>query len=176
MKTLILILLFSIQAMAQSSDITGKWKTIDDETGKPKSIVEISKDGEVYKGKIVELINPEKPNPVCEKCKDERKDQPITGLEIIRGLKESEKGKLWEGGEILDPKNGKTYKVKTTLKENGEKLEVRGFVGFSLLGRSQTWERQADVATAPVPAPETTPVATPTPETKPATKKTKTKK
>jgi uncharacterized protein (DUF2147 family) len=142
MKTLILTLLFSLSALAQNSDITGKWKTIDDETGKPKSIVEIFKDGDIVKGKIVDLINPEQPNPKCDKCEGDRKDQPILGLEIIRGLKESEKGKLWEGGEILDPKKGKTYKCKLTLKDNGNKLDVRGFIGFSLLGRTQTWERQ----------------------------------
>lgn len=143
MKTLILIasFIFAFPALAQKNSIEGAWRTIDDETGKPKSIVEIKKNADQFTGRIIELINPSKPNPVCEKCSGEKKDQPITGLEIIWGLKEQKAGEEWGGGEILDPKNGKVYNVRLRLKDDGQKLEVRGFIGVALFGRNQTWER-----------------------------------
>ena len=128
-------LFFSVLSYAQ---IEGKWKTIDDETGKPKSIVEIFKksDGKYY-GKIVQLLQkPENNN--CVKCTDDRKNKPLVGLEIIRGLKKD--GSEFTDGTITDPKKGKTYNC--TVKTNGaDKLNVRGYVGFSLIGRSQTWHR-----------------------------------
>lgn len=127
---------------AWAGDVVGRWKTIDDETGQPKSIVEIFRDGDEIKGKIVELINPKEPNPKCDKCPGDRKDQPIVGLHILSGLKESEAGVEWSGGQILDPNNGKTYKCRLRLKESDQKLEVRGFIGFSLIGRSQLWLRE----------------------------------
>lgn len=142
MKTLFIALLLSpLFAFAGNDSVTGKWKTIDDETGKPKSIVEIFKDGDEVKGRILELINPPEPDPVCKDCSGDKKDKPIKGLEFLWGLKESDKGE-WSGGQILDPKNGKVYKARLRLKEDGNKLEVRGFIGFSLLGRSQTWNRE----------------------------------
>jgi uncharacterized protein (DUF2147 family) len=139
---LLFALLIGTSVWAQDKTVVGKWKTIDDETGKPKSIVEIIKDGEQFKGRIIALLNPEKPNPVCEKCEGEKKDKPIMGMEIMSGLTEKEAGAEWGGGEILDPNNGKTYKVRLRLKEEGKQLEVRGFIGFSLLGRSQMWHRE----------------------------------
>lgn len=129
------MLFFSAVSYAQ---IEGKWKTIDDETGKPKSIVEIFKksDGKYY-GKIVQLLaKPE--NETCVKCTDDRKNKPLIGLEIIRGLKKD--GNEFSEGHITDPKNGKTYKC--TVKTDGaDKLDVRGYIGFSLIGRSQTWHK-----------------------------------
>ena len=124
---------FSVLSYAQ---IEGKWKTIDDETGKPKSIVEIFKksDGKYY-GKVIQLlIKPADPN--CSGCKDDRKDKPILGMEVIRGL--SKDGSEFTKGTITDPKNGKTYKC-NIKKEGEDKLNVRGYIGFSALGRSQTW-------------------------------------
>jgi uncharacterized protein (DUF2147 family) len=132
-------LLFATFALFYSAisyaQIEGKWKTVDDETGKAKSIVEIYKkaDGKYY-GKILQLlIKPENSN--CVSCKDDRKNKPILGLEIIRGL--SKDGSDFDGGTITDPKNGKTYKC--SISRDGEKLNVRGYIGFSLLGRTQTW-------------------------------------
>lgn len=119
------------------AQIEGKWKTIDDETGKAKSIVEITKksDGKYY-GKILQLLQkPENNN--CVKCTDDRKNKPLIGLEIIRGLKKD--GSDFEGGTITDPKTGKTYKCAIT--RSGNNLNVRGYVGFSLIGRTQTWEK-----------------------------------
>jgi uncharacterized protein (DUF2147 family) len=127
-------LLFSTLSFAQ---IEGKWKTIDDETGKPKSIVEIWKksDGKYY-GKVIQLL--QKPETeTCVKCTDDRKDKPILGIEVIRGLKKD--GDEFNGGTITDPKNGKTYKC--TIKKDGNNLNVRGYIGFSFIGRSQTWQK-----------------------------------
>lgn len=126
--------LFSVMSFAQ---IEGKWKTIDDETKQAKSIVEIFKksDGKYY-GKVSQLlIKPADPN--CTACKDDRKGKPIVGLEIIRGLKKD--GDEFTGGTITDPKTGKSYKC--TITKSGDKLNVRGYVGVSLLGRTQTWEK-----------------------------------
>ena len=131
-----MLFLGSIQLNAQT--VLGKWKTIDDATGQPKSIIEIyEKDGKIY-GKIVELLNPAKRNSTCLKCAGEDKNKPILGLTIIKGL--SKDDDEYNGGKILDPESGTLYKC--IIKLNGkDKLEVRGYVGFSLIGRSQTWLR-----------------------------------
>lgn len=134
-------LLFAFAALLISTlsfaQIEGKWRTIDDETGKPKSIVEIFKksDGKYY-GRVTQLLmKPE--HDTCVKCTDDRKNKPIIGLEIIRGLKKD--GDEFSGGTITDPKNGKTYKC--LIKREGNNLNVRGYIGFSLIGRSQTWQK-----------------------------------
>lgn len=124
-----------LASYAQSNDIIGKWTTIDDETGQAKSVVEIFKksDGQYY-GKIVKLL--QKPqNENCVNCKDDRKNKPLIGLEIIRNIQK--KGNEFTGGTITDPKTGKTYKC--TITRDGDKLNVRGYIGFSLIGRTQTW-------------------------------------
>ena len=133
----ILLGLSLLVGVAFSAQIEGKWKTIDDETGKAKSIVEIFKknDGKYY-GKIQQLM--QKPtNDNCVKCKDDRKNKPLIGLEIIRGLEKD--GDEFTGGTITDPKNGKTYKC--TITRDGNKLNVRGYIGFSVVGRTQVWQK-----------------------------------
>lgn len=142
MKIFISLLLFCGHLYAENKSVVGFWKTIDDETGKPKSIVEIFKDNEIFKAKVVTLLNPDEPNPLCKDCPGDKKDKPVTGLEIMWDMKETEKETEWSGGQILDPKKGKTYKCRLRLKEEGQKLEVRGFIGFSLIGRSQIWLRE----------------------------------
>lgn len=135
----ILLTMFVLGAfMSQAQSVTGKWKTIDDETGEEKSIVEITeKDGKIY-GKVVEILNPAKKDAKCQGCKGADKDKPIVGLTILKGL--SKDGNEWSGGQILDPNKGKLYKC--TVKLNGtDKLDVRGYVGISLIGRTQTWLR-----------------------------------
>jgi len=118
----------------------GRWKTIDSDTGKPKSIVEISQASNgTISGHIVELLNPSKPNPTYDKCSDDRKDKPIAGMEIIRGMKAQGGGK-YAGGTILKPDEGKVYKSKMELVEGGRKLEVSGCIAF--ICKSQTWLRQ----------------------------------
>lgn len=121
----------------QAQTVTGKWKTIDDETGKAKSIVEISeKNGKLY-GKVVEILT-DKKDAKCDKCSGADKGKPIKGLTIIKGL--SKDGKAYSGGTITDPSSGKEYKC--VVKLNGsEKLDVRGYVGIQALGRTQTWVR-----------------------------------
>jgi len=136
-------LLFSTHALAADMSPVGTWKTIDDKTGQPKSIVEITEQNGELTGRVKEVLQSDQgPNPICKACDGERKNQPITGMTIIWGMKQD--GDEWSGGKILDPKNGKVYGCKMHLVDNGQKLEVRGFVGFSLLGRSQTWERQTE--------------------------------
>lgn len=138
-KTLIFIFMtmfLGISSMSAQS-VIGKWKTIDDETGKPKSIVEITeKDGKIY-GKVIEILTENK-TAVCSKCEGTNKNKPINGLTIIKGLKKD--GSEYNGGKILDPTSGKEYKC--MMKLNGkDKLDVRGYVGIQALGRTQTWIR-----------------------------------
>jgi len=129
-------------AWAQNASPVGAWKTIDDKTGKPKALVRISEEGGVLTGKIEKLFRPadQDQNPTCGKCSDARKDQPIIGMTILSGLKKD--GNEYTGGEILDPQEGKTYKSKAKLTDNGNKLEVRGYIGVPMLGRTQTWQRE----------------------------------
>lgn len=126
-------------AQAESMSAEGQWRTIDDDSGEPKSIVRIYQDDGELKGQIVELLNPSEPNPRCTECEGERADQPIEGMEIIWGLERD--GDEWVDGHILDPNNGKEYKAKLEVTEGGSRLEVRGYIGFSLMGRTQVWER-----------------------------------
>ena len=121
----------------QAQDILGKWKTIDDETGEPKSIVEIYMKGSKAYGKVVKILNPEKQESVCDLCDedDDRKDKKVLGMEIIRALEQD--GNEWEDGTILDPNNGKVYDCKLWV-EDGV-LQVRGYVAFFF--RTQTWHK-----------------------------------
>ena len=139
LATLLALPLLGVSLSAAAADATGRWKTIDNETGKAKSIVEISRapNGSLN-GRIVELLNPSKPNPVCDKCKDDRKGKPITGMEIIRGMRADGAGK-WKGGKILKPDEGKVYNSKMALIEGGRKLEVSGCIAF--ICKTQVWER-----------------------------------
>ena len=132
----------STLAMAASDSPVGKWKTIDDKTGQPKGVVEITESNGVLTGKIVgRFPKPGDPaNPVCDKCEGAKKGQPIVGLVFLEGLKKN--GDEYEGGTILDPEEGKVYSSKAKLIDGGKKLEVRGFLGVSLIGRSQTWVRE----------------------------------
>lgn len=127
-------------AFAQASP-AGTWKTIDDNTGKQKGEVTIVDNGGVFTGKVTKILVPGDENKTCTKCTDDRKDQPIKGLTILTGLKANGNNN-WDGGQILDPENGKVYSAKMSLSEDGQKLNVRGFLGISLLGRTQTWVRE----------------------------------
>lgn len=133
---IIALVLFSFSINAQS--VVGKWKTIDDETGKEKSIVEVyKKDGKIY-GKIVKLLNrePGDEDPLCDKCTDDRKNKHIVGMEIIRDMEQD--GDKYEDGTIMDPGNGKIYDCKLWVDEdNSDVLKVRGYIAFFY--RTQTW-------------------------------------
>ncbi|PFH10591.1 uncharacterized protein (DUF2147 family) [Collimonas sp. PA-H2] len=130
-------------AFAQgASSAVGLWKNIDDHTGKPKALIRITESNGVLSGKIEKLLrDPDQDqNPKCVKCEGELKDQPILGMTIITGMQKD--GNEYNGGKILDPDNGKLYKSKMTLQDNGAKLDVRGYIGVPMLGRTQTWLRQ----------------------------------
>ena len=130
-------------AAAQAASPAGLWKTVDDNTKKEKSLVRIVESGGVFTGKVEKVIDPDSPkDAVCKVCTDERKDQPVLGMTIIRNMKQSYGDKaVFEGGDVLDPNNGKVYKAKLKLIDNGSKLEVRGYIGLPMLGRTQTWQR-----------------------------------
>jgi len=126
-------------AMAQMTPV-GLWKTIDDKDGTVKSEIRIIETNGVISGKVERILDPEaKPGETCIECKDERKDQPILGMEILRGLKKADGKDLWEGGNVLDPKNGKVYRATVTPIEGGHKLQMRGYIGFFY--RTQIWTR-----------------------------------
>lgn len=126
--------------LAQTTPV-GLWKTIDDDTKAEKSLVRITEAGGALAGRIEKLLDPTKQDAKCDKCGDARKDQPVTGMTIISGVRANDDKSLWEGGEILDPNNGKTYKVRIKPVDGGKKLEVRGYIGAPMLGRTQTWIR-----------------------------------
>jgi uncharacterized protein (DUF2147 family) len=127
---------------AEPNSPVGLWKAIDDKSGKPSALIRINDSQGELQGKIEKLFRPpsEDQSPKCVLCTDARKDQPIVGMTIVSGLKKD--GDEYTGGEILDPKNGKVYKSKAMLREDGKKLEVRGYIGMPMLGRSQVWVRQ----------------------------------
>lgn len=129
----------SMSAMAQMTPV-GLWKTIDDKDGTAKSEIRIVEHDGVISGKIEKVLDPKaRPDEKCVECKDDRKDQPMVGLEIIRGLKKADGKDLWEGGTIVEPSSGKTYKMTMTPIEGGKKIEMRGYIGFFY--RTQVWIR-----------------------------------
>jgi uncharacterized protein (DUF2147 family) len=123
-------------ALAQATP-AGLWKTIDDETKQEKSHVRIVEAGGVLTGRIERITDPTKQDSKCDKCEGARKDQKVLGMTILEGVKRD--GSHWDGGTILDPNNGKVYKVRLTPKDGGQALEVRGFIGPFY--RNQTWVR-----------------------------------
>ena len=138
--TICLLSLFSALSNAENSPI-GLWKTIDDSTGKPRSLIRISdKNGELIAIIDKSLLPSDSPEDVCDKCEGARKAKPLIGMVIMDGMKA--KSDAFEGGHILDPDNGKVYQCKIKLDATGNKLEVRGFIGISLIGRSQIWMRE----------------------------------
>lgn len=133
----LLFLLMTTMAFAQRSSIIGRWKTIDDETGKAVSIVEIYESkGKIF-GRVAELFNPSDRTKTCSKCDGSDKDKPIMGLVVIKGLLRDDNAYK---GKILDPKHGRIYECVVKL-ESKDKLKVRGYVGISLFGRTQYWHR-----------------------------------
>lgn len=132
------ILCATVVSTMQSQSVIGKWKTIDDETGKPKSIVEVYENsGKIY-AKIVEILDPKKQDKLCTECDGDEKNKPVLGMVIVKNLKKD--GNEFNGGSITDPVNGKKYKCFITL-ENKDKLKVRGYIGISIIGRTQYWHR-----------------------------------
>lgn len=134
--------LMALPAWANEASPTGLWKNVDNVSGKPWALIRITESNETLLGKI-EKVFPgptEDPNPKCGKCEGANKNAPVIGLVILNGL--TKDGEEYGGGQILDPDNGKVYRSKVRLTDNGKKLSVRGYIGVPMLGRSQTWVRQ----------------------------------
>lgn len=140
--TATLTALMSMHVWAADISPVGLWKTIDGATGKTKSLVRITESNGEFKGKIEKLFRPadQEQNPKCGKCEDANKDQPIIGMTILTGMKKD--GDEYNGGHILDPNNGKVYKSKMSVIEDGKKLKLRGYIGMPMLGRTQVWLRE----------------------------------
>jgi uncharacterized protein (DUF2147 family) len=128
--------LFVPVVLAQSP--AGTWTTIDEKTGKKRAVVRLSISGGSLSGTIVKVYSQPGDTGICAKCPGAFKNKPVQGLQVIWGLKDKGNGH-WEGGRILDPKSGKIYRAKLTVQ--GNKLFVREYVGFSVLGRTQLWVR-----------------------------------
>ncbi len=143
MKTLFASLLLCAAAGTALAQATpaGLWKTIDDDTKAEKSLVRITDSGGVYTGKVEKILT-DKADAKCTECTDARKDQPVQGMVILRDIKlDPSDSTQWIGGDILDPNNGKVYKVRIKTADGGKKLDVRGYIGTPMLGRTQTWLR-----------------------------------
>ncbi|MBB1472316.1 DUF2147 domain-containing protein [Luteimonas sp. MC1782] len=137
-KPLFILLAMMLASPAIAADAVGRWKTIDDETGKVKSIVEITEAGGKLSGRVVDILHSDRgPNPACDECDGANKGKPIKGMTILWGLK-PDSGE-WTGGHILDPAKGKTYKAKAKLIDDN-RLGVSGCVAF--ICREQVWVRE----------------------------------
>jgi uncharacterized protein (DUF2147 family) len=139
---LITIMLACRSGYASDISPVGLWKTMDDQTGEARGLIRITETNGKYQGRIEKIFPKpgDEANPRCQKCEGARHNQPIIGMEILWGL--TKQGETYQGGQILDPETGKTYQVRITPGKGGKTLDVRGFIGFSLLGRSQTWIRE----------------------------------
>ncbi len=142
-KTIVAIAMagFSLLSWAQSTP-AGLWRTIDDDGKTEKSLVRITEVGGVFSGKVEKITDPAKAAEHCEKCEGSLKGQPVMGMTILSGVRrDADDPTLYNGGEITDPANGKTYKVRMRTTDDGRKLDVRGYIGLPILGRTQTWLR-----------------------------------
>ena len=141
-RTLAVLLCFSalaLRAADSAATPAGRWRTFDDKiAGKAKSIILLYEEKGLFFGRVETLVDPDAVK-ICDKCSDERKGQAVTGMVVIRRMKKD--GDEYTGGDILDPKNGSVYRCKMRLIDQGRKLLVRGYLGISLFGRSQTWVR-----------------------------------
>jgi len=140
--TLVFVATYSASSAAAELSPIGLWKTIDDDTGQPKSLVRIVEANGELRGSVEKVFSPpaKSPDPLCEKCEGDLKDKPVVGMTIMWGLKRTDEAGVWSGGEILDPANGKTYRCKVTVIDDGKKLQMRGYVAFFY--RTQTWLRE----------------------------------
>lgn len=143
------LLLFPSLLWAASPSPVGQWTTVDDVTGKPRSIVRIEEHDGIYDGYIEKVISVEGivDDPLCVKCEGDKKNQPVAGLKFMWDMK-ADKDEF-NSGKILDPKTGSTYRCSFHLSDGGNKLVVRGYIGISLFGRSQTWIRDTNSSETP---------------------------
>lgn len=138
---LMVFLIFQASLHADAQTCLGTWKVIEDKSNEPACILELYEQDGMVNGKLLKILKSDtkQKNPMCVNCTDDRKDQPVIGMEVVRGLRK--KGKYWSGGRLLDPHTGKTYKCYLEL-INENKLKARGYIGISLLGRTQYWYRE----------------------------------
>ena len=136
-------LLVSGAAFAQTATPVGLWKSVDDKTKVEKSLVRITDNGGVLSGRIEKILDPAaKPDAVCDECPGDQKGKPFVGLTIITGAKKNpDNPNQWDGGSVLDPVAGKTYKLRLRPSDDNKKLDVRGYIGTPMIGRTQTWTR-----------------------------------
>jgi uncharacterized protein (DUF2147 family) len=141
MKTASAALVLALCAGSAAAQMTpvGLWRSIDDKSGEPKAEIRIRDGGSGALVGVIEKAIVPSAVPTCELCTDDRKGKPKLGMEVIRGAKKAEGQEVWEGGNILDPDNGKTYTLRLTPLEGGAKLQVRGYIGPFF--RTQTWVR-----------------------------------
>mgnify|MGYP006397591209 FL=1 len=137
--TLTAAALLSTSVFAASLDGT-QWQTVDDKTGEKKAIIQLNEKGGKVSGKIIKVLDKQKAKAVCTKCSGSLKNKPVEGLQILTGLK-ADGNNQWSDGKLVDPESGKVYAGKITLSDNGQSLDLRGYVGTPLFGRSQTWQR-----------------------------------
>ncbi|MCG3882397.1 DUF2147 domain-containing protein [Psychrobacter sp. Ps3] len=137
--TLTAAALLSTSVFAASLDGT-QWQTVDDKTGEKKAIIQLNEKGGKVSGKIIKVLDKQKAKAVCTKCPGSLKNKPVEGLQILTGLK-ADGNNQWSDGKLVDPESGKVYSGKITLSDNGQSLDLRGYVGTPLFGRSQTWQR-----------------------------------
>ncbi|MFK8061119.1 MAG: DUF2147 domain-containing protein [Polaribacter sp.] len=137
-KTLLTLVLLTLTISINTQTIFGKWNSKNEDTGEIDSVIEVyEKNGKAY-AKVIEIKDPKRQTSVCDKCEDENKNKPILGLNILTGLEKDDDE--WSGGTILDPRNGKVYKCYIKLVKPN-KLKLRGYIGFSLFGKTAYWER-----------------------------------
>ncbi|WP_257267044.1 DUF2147 domain-containing protein [Endozoicomonas sp. ONNA2] len=133
------LLSLCLSPLSLAASPLGLWKTIDDNTGEAKSYVTIFQDNGKLSGKVTRILDPAKQDSICDQCQGNLKDQKVQGMTILWGMKQQ--GSKYDDGKIVDPESGKVYSAHMKVLEDGRKLEVRGYIGFALIGRSQTWER-----------------------------------
>lgn len=144
---LIWLLVVPARAAAGAPDVApgtpvGQWKTVDDKTGQVKSIVDIHEVNGELDGRIVKLFHPPVPHPLCIECSGPLKNRPVLGMQILWGMRK-QNGE-WTGGRILDPENGDIYRCTISVENGGKVLQVRGYIGFSIFGRTEHWVRAGD--------------------------------
>lgn len=125
--------------ISNSGSPMGRWKTIDDATGKVKSIVAIREDNGVLSGTIEQLFDPPVPHPICYLCTGAKKNVPLVGLQILWGFHAD--GNSWTGGQVLDPETGKVYRASLALEDGGKQIRLHGYIGIPLFGRTEHWMR-----------------------------------